>query len=230
MYIAGLRLPHGLPISHENGVESIVVFTTLACVFKIYSDTKHGSTKAKAEAGEITSMPKSPWGIRATIIHVMASFLPPAVYAGTVALNGFVQPEWMENFGFSENIGVGEKAGLRVVACVVTLTLWKVWDGIYKHLGSQLSPIGVREKPKLVETGPYRYVRHPMYSLVMAQELLFSVMSWSYIPLLAFGVTAIAYAVKMPVEEHTITEDPTIGPAYQEYKSRVTSRILPGIW
>ncbi|KDQ62294.1 hypothetical protein JAAARDRAFT_54268 [Jaapia argillacea MUCL 33604] len=230
MYIAGLRLPYDLPITHENGVESIVVLTTLALTFKVLRHIKVGTAKAKAEAGEIKSMPRSPWGVRATYLHAIAAFVPTLVYTGAVALNGFAQPTWMEDFGFSQSISVGEKAGLRTIACIANLGLWKLWDGVYKHIGTQLAPIGVREKPRLVKTGPYGYVRHPIYSLVLVQELLFSVMFWSWIPLAACGVIAIAFAVKIPIEEQTILEDPTIGPAYKEYKSQVTSRILPGVW
>ncbi|KDQ62293.1 hypothetical protein JAAARDRAFT_54266 [Jaapia argillacea MUCL 33604] len=176
-------------------------------------------------------MPRSPGGVRATFKFLAISVsLPTLVYTGAVALNGFAQPTWMEDFGFSQNTSVREKAGLRTIACIATLGLWKLWDGVYGCIGTQLAPIGVGEKPQLVKTGPYGYVRHPTYSLVLVQELLFSVMFWSWIPLAACGVIAIAFAVKIPVEEQKLLEDPRIGPAFKEYKSQVTSRILPGVW
>lgn len=36
--------------------------------------------------------------------------------------------------------------------------------------------------------------------MVLLQEAMWSVMFWSYIPLVALGITAVAFAVKMPIE------------------------------
>lgn len=41
---------------------------------------------------------------------------------------------------------------------------------------------------------------HEMNSSVLLQEALWSVMFWSYIPLVALGITTFAFAVKMPIE------------------------------
>lgn len=38
------------------------------------------------------------------------------------------------------------------------------------------------------------------YRAVLLQEAVWSIMFWSYIPLVALGIIAAAFAVKMPIE------------------------------
>lgn len=38
------------------------------------------------------------------------------------------------------------------------------------------------------------------YSTVLLQEALWSIMFWSYAPLVALGIIAAAFAIKMPIE------------------------------
>jgi len=101
---------------------------------------------------------------------------------------------------------------------------------IYDHLGSQCGVIGVRERPKIVSSGPYHYVRHPLYSCVLGLELSLSLMCFSYIPLYAFATSVVALALKIPVEEKIIEDDQEVGVHYQHYKSLTKSRIIPYIW
>ncbi|KAG1772324.1 hypothetical protein EDD22DRAFT_947448 [Suillus occidentalis] len=101
------------------------------------------------------------------------------------------------------------------------------------HLGTQWHPIGVhtrREKPKLVQTGPYAVVRHPLYTCVLIQELLFALVSWSYAPLVALSITASAFVVKMPIEEDLIMQDATVAGEYRAYMQRVPAHVIPYLW
>lgn len=40
--------------------------------------------------------------------------------------------------------------------------------------------------------------------MVLLQEAVWSVMFWSYVPLIALGIIAAAFAVKMPIEVLTL--------------------------
>jgi len=40
---------------------------------------------------------------------------------------------------------------------------------------------------------------------MLIQQALFSVMFWSYAPLVALGITAAAFAIKMPIEVSVIS-------------------------
>jgi protein-S-isoprenylcysteine O-methyltransferase Ste14 len=72
-------------------------------------------------------------------------------------------------------------------------------------------------------SGPYRFVRHPLYSAYIVTETGYllenpSVRNWCL-----FGVVMAFQAVRIVEEERTLAEDP----AYREYRERVRSRILP---
>ncbi|KAG1839351.1 hypothetical protein F4604DRAFT_1836382 [Suillus subluteus] len=98
------------------------------------------------------------------------------------------------------------------------------------HLGNQLHAIGRCEKPRVVQTGPYVVVHHPLYTSVLIQELLFTLMSWSYAPLVGWCIVAGAFAVEMPIEEHLIMQDPAIAAEYRAHMQRVPSRVIPFLW
>ncbi|KAG8757753.1 hypothetical protein FRC12_010173 [Ceratobasidium sp. 428] len=100
-----------------------------------------------------------------------------------------------------------------------------------KHLGSQWNYMGVRERPKLIKTGPYGIVRHPMYSYAMALEVCFAGMFWNWIPLVVLGGAMVpAFALKIPMEEKVMLENDKIGKAYKSYKKEVSWRVIPYLW
>ncbi|KAF8442115.1 hypothetical protein L210DRAFT_3644282 [Boletus edulis BED1] len=168
-------------------------------------------------------------------IHGLAAWMPPAVYIGALVLNKLRQPEWMTRFALPDeivgvNLDPAWKSVLRAVACVAGFGLRSLADNVFQHLGEQWHSLGRREHPRVVQTGPYAWVRHPLYTVVLVQEVAWSVMFWSYIPLVALGITAAAFAVKMPIEEGIIQRDEGIKEEYREYKKSVPSRIIPYIW
>ncbi|KAG8212852.1 hypothetical protein J3R82DRAFT_11169 [Butyriboletus roseoflavus] len=146
-------------------------------------------------------MPPTSLGWIISPIHGLAILIPPLVYVGALVLNGFQPPEWMTRFAFSsEMMDSTSRNASRVVACVANFALRSLTSSTFEHLGDQWHVIGRREKSRVVKTGPYAWVRHPGYSSVLLQQALWSIMFWSYIPLVALGITASAFAIKMPIE------------------------------
>ncbi|CAE6428941.1 unnamed protein product [Rhizoctonia solani] len=88
----------------------------------------------------------------------------------------------------------------------------------------------VRERPELVKTGPYRLVRHPMYSAIMLSMGGMAGAFWNWIPVSALGILAVLFAIKMPMEENVILNHEVIGSEYAAYKRKVPSRVIPYIW
>jgi protein-S-isoprenylcysteine O-methyltransferase Ste14 len=78
-----------------------------------------------------------------------------------------------------------------------------------------------------VRTGPYRYVRHPMYVgllIMFAGWPLILDSRWSAVPLAAL---AIAYVVRTALEDATLRREL---PGYEDYTKITRYRLLPGVW
>ena len=102
-----------------------------------------------------------------------------------------------------------------------------VWIFLISHrdLGRQWSPkLELREEHKLITTGIYEYIRHPMYTSVfltsLAQLLLLG--NWLVGPSYLVGF-CILYFSRIDREEKLMTEQ--FGAEYTAYKSR-TSRLI----
>ena len=96
---------------------------------------------------------------------------------------------------------------------------------VFSSLGDNVTPTVVtRSKHHLVTSGPYRWVRHPLYSVGFLSFIAFALLSanW-YIAALAI-VAMIAMSLRVPKEEAAlIARD---GELYREYAQR-TGRFLP---
>ncbi|KAF8124759.1 hypothetical protein EV363DRAFT_1419555 [Boletus edulis] len=218
MYIAGLNLP----VSSTQALEALVAFSTLDYFRHIRGIVKTIGPQAESKGGRVRPESMPLLGRIVSPIHALAAWMPLAVYIGALVLNNFRQPEWMTRFALPDeivgvNLDPAWKGVLRAAACVAGFGLRSLADNR-------------REHPRVVQTGPYAWVRHPLYTVVLVQEVAWSVMFWSYIPLVALGITAAAFAVKMPIEEGIIQRDEGIKEEYREYKKSVPSRIIPYIW
>jgi protein-S-isoprenylcysteine O-methyltransferase Ste14 len=80
---------------------------------------------------------------------------------------------------------------------------------------------------QVVSSGPYRYVRHPMYVgaivLYPAAALIFG----SVYALVVAGAIVIVFICRTAMEDRTLTREL---PGYQEFASRTRFRLIPGLW
>lgn len=113
-------------------------------------------------------------------------------------------------------------AGGALAVCGGALGVWSA-----RSLGPALTPFP-RPTPmgSLVETGPYRRLRHPIY----ASGLLFF-LGWSLfagpVALALTAALAVLWALKARVEERHLHAR---FPAYADYCSRVRRRLVPGVY
>lgn len=228
-YIAGLTCT--LPSSTQT-VEGLAVFTTFRYLQYVISRVRAIAPVANAEAGSIRIAPTSLIGkFIISSIHSLSTFIPPVTYILCVTFNRFTQPVWMQRMSLPNTYLKHEsEVGLRVAACAATFVLLRFTGRAMTHLGNQWHAIGRREKSRIVQTGPYAVVRHPAYASVLIQGLLFTLMSWSYAPLVALGITASAFAIKMPIEEDLILQDAAVAEEYRAYMQRVPARVIPYLW
>ena len=106
--------------------------------------------------------------------------------------------------------------------------LWLVWRS-HADLGDNWSvTLEVKEQHRLVTSGVYRRIRHPMYSalflVAIAQALVLP--NWIAGPAFLVAFT-ILFALRVTAEERMMRD--TFGAQYDEYTAR-TKRLVPGVF
>lgn len=79
----------------------------------------------------------------------------------------------------------------------------------------------------VIDTGPYRYVRHPGYVGFFGWSLSAPLLLgswWAFIPAI---LSVFALIIRTSLEDRTLRDELT---GYEEYVSRVRYRLIPGIW
>jgi len=140
-----------------------------------------------------------------------------ALWLGVFAY--LINPNWMRWSQFELPLWVRWLgAGLGILADV--LAYW-----VFSNLGTNVSStVATRKQHQLVTSGPYRRVRHPLYTMGMLSYLSFALLAanW-YIALLAI-ITFVILVFRLPQEEAGLIE--RFGDEYRAYMSR-TGRFLP---
>ncbi|HEY7421778.1 MAG TPA: isoprenylcysteine carboxylmethyltransferase family protein [Gaiellaceae bacterium] len=95
------------------------------------------------------------------------------------------------------------------------------------HIGRNWgTPMTQKDEPELVTSGPYRLVRHPIYSGIIAAGLGTALaLSWLWLAAVALG--GIYFVYSATVEERYLTEEfPDSYPAYK----RSTKMLVPFVF
>ncbi len=117
-------------------------------------------------------------------------------------------PEWIRWLG----VGVG-----------ILCTFGIYW--LFSSIGSGITPTSAtRTKHNLVTTGPYRWVRHPLYTIGSSMFVAFGMIADNWFIALLGVFVFILMAIRTPKEESNLIEK--FGDEYLEYMQR-TGRYLP---
>ena len=87
--------------------------------------------------------------------------------------------------------------------------------------------IEVQKNQKVVDTGLYGIVRHPMYAVTILLFLMMPLILGSVISFFIFLAYPILIAKRIKNEENVLEKDLQ---GYKEYKAKVKYRIIPYIW
>jgi protein-S-isoprenylcysteine O-methyltransferase Ste14 len=116
------------------------------------------------------------------------------------------------------------RVGLGLVVFALGLAL-AIWARV--HIGRNWgTPMTQKEEPELVTSGPYRLVRHPIYSGILAAGIGTAVaLSWMW--LTAVALAGMYFLYSATVEERYLTE--RLPDAYPTYK-RSTKMLVPFVF
>ena len=80
---------------------------------------------------------------------------------------------------------------------------------------------------RVISTGPYRFVRHPMYAGAIVYMIGTPLVLGSWLGLLVLPLIIAVLSIRIFIEEATLRKGLA---GYDEYAARVRYRLLPGVW
>jgi protein-S-isoprenylcysteine O-methyltransferase Ste14 len=78
-----------------------------------------------------------------------------------------------------------------------------------------------------VTSGPYRFVRHPMYVGILFMSWGMPLLLGSWLAVIPGVLTILLFIVRTSLEDRTLQAEL---PGYKEYTRRVRYRLIPGVW
>lgn len=142
--------------------------------------------------------------------------------SGLLFVAGFVVAGLDFRFGWSEM-----PIWVVIVASVILLISYVLYAEVMRENAYLSRTVEVQENQKVIDTGLYGIVRHPMYAVTVWLFLAIPLVLGSWWAFLCFLPYVAVIAVRVCNEERVL-EDGLSG--YTEYKKRVKYRIFPFVW
>ena len=147
---------------------------------------------------------------------------------GVVALSGLMFIAGFVVAGLDFRFGWSKMPDWVVIAAsVLFLAAYGLYAEVMRENAYLSRTIKVEEGQKVVDTGLYGIVRHPMYMATVLLFLMIPLVLGSWYALIAFAFYPAIIIVRLKDEEELLTKEL---PGYAEYKQKVKYRILPFIW
>jgi protein-S-isoprenylcysteine O-methyltransferase Ste14 len=106
-------------------------------------------------------------------------------------------------------------------------TLFTLWVFRENSFAAPVVKLQTERAQRVISTGPYAHVRHPMYSGMMLFFASVPLILGSRWGLVIAPLFLALLAVRIRIEERTLIAGL---PGYADYAARVRYRLLPGLW
>lgn len=106
----------------------------------------------------------------------------------------------------------------------MALAFWAMKENAY---ASDVVRIQEDRGHKVCISGPYRYIRHPMYSGVIIIMLCYPLSLGSLFTFIPTSIIIALFVFRTALEDKTLQAELS---GYKDYAQKVRSRLLPGIW
>lgn len=117
--------------------------------------------------------------------------------------------------------------GAVIGAAVLFLLAYILYAEVLRENTYLSRTVEVQENQKVIDTGLYGIVRHPMYSATLLLFLSMPLVLGSVYSFIIFLVYPFIIAGRIKYEEEFLEKELE---GYSEYKSRVKYRLIPFIW
>jgi protein-S-isoprenylcysteine O-methyltransferase Ste14 len=102
-----------------------------------------------------------------------------------------------------------------------------IWSMVVNPFFEKTVRIQTDHGHRVIDTGPYAYVRHPGYvgfvGWILSTPLLLA-SAWAFVPAL---LAVVGLVIRTALEDRTLHAEL---PGYAEYAARVRFRLIPGVW
>jgi protein-S-isoprenylcysteine O-methyltransferase Ste14 len=113
--------------------------------------------------------------------------------------------------------------GVGLMSAMTPLMFW-----MFSTLGNNITPtVDTREAHQLITSGPYRYIRHPLYTFGTISFIGGLLAAANLLMLMGAAIGLAAIFMRTPIEERMLLEK--FGDEYQTYTDS-TGRYLPRFW
>lgn len=142
--------------------------------------------------------------------------------SGLMFMVGFVVAGLDYRFGWSHM-----PLWVTVTASALFLASYALYAEVMRENAYLSRTIRVEEGQKVVDTGLYGIVRHPMYAATVVLFLMIPIVLGSWYALLVFALYPAIIVIRLKDEELLLSRELQ---GYQEYKEKVRYRLIPFVW
>ncbi len=142
--------------------------------------------------------------------------------SGLMFLLGFVVAGLDYRFGWIQVPSV-----VVVVASAIFVISYIIYAEVLRENAFLSRTIEVKNEQKVIDTGLYRIVRHPMYTATIFLFLSIPLILGSLISFVIFLVYPFIIIKRLKNEEEVLEKELN---GYKEYKKKVKYRLIPFIW
>lgn len=143
-------------------------------------------------------------------------------FSGLMFIAGFVVAGLDRRFGWSQM-----PPWVVIAAAVLFLVAYGLYAEVMRENAYLSRTIKVEQGQKVVDTGLYGVVRHPMYMATLLLFLMMPLVLGSWYALAVFALYPVIIIVRLLDEEKLLTKELT---GYEAYKQKVKYRLIPFIW
>lgn len=116
---------------------------------------------------------------------------------------------------------------LTITAAVIFLVGYALYAEVLRENAYLSRTVEVQEGQKVIDTGLYGAVRHPMYLATLLMFLPMPLVLGSFWGLIPFAIYPVAIVIRIINEEKVLSEGLD---GYSEYVKKVKYRLIPFIW
>ncbi len=137
-------------------------------------------------------------------------------------LGGFILSAFDFRYGWSS-----VPLWLTIAAAVIFLVGYALYAEVLRENAYLSRTVEVQEGQKVIDTGLYGVVRHPMYLATLLMFLPMPIVLGSFWGLIPFAIYPVAIIFRIINEENVLSEGLA---GYSEYRKKVKYRLIPFIW